>query len=100
MECEQYLFAISENSFTLYNAIIVIFSGYAVGSLIGGILYKKVGGATTLRIFSMLAAISALMYLVLHILYLKHETPGEKSNILNRQTHDRDTLSNSIKEKL
>ncbi|KAL0114118.1 hypothetical protein PUN28_011437 [Cardiocondyla obscurior] len=52
--------------------------GFAVGSLIGGILYKKVGGVRTLRIFSTLAACSAFMYLILHILYLKNKTPGKK----------------------
>ncbi|XP_032675202.1 major facilitator superfamily domain-containing protein 6 [Odontomachus brunneus] len=62
--------------------------GYAVGSLIGGILYKKVGGATTLRIFSMLAAISALMYFVLHTLYLKHKTPDTRSNVVFRKPED------------
>lgn len=55
-----------------------IFSGFAVGSLIGGLLYKKVGGAITLRIFSILAALSALMYLILHVSYLKYKTPGKK----------------------
>lgn len=59
-----------------------IFSGFAVGSLIGGILYKKVGGAITLRIFSILAAFSALMYLILHNLYLKHKTPGKNSQVI------------------
>lgn len=56
----------------------MIFIGFAVGSLIGGILYKKVGGAITLRIFSAIAAFSALMYFVLHTLYLKHNTPGKE----------------------
>ncbi|XP_011871570.1 PREDICTED: major facilitator superfamily domain-containing protein 6 [Vollenhovia emeryi] len=55
--------------------------GYAVGSLIGGILYKKVGGATTLRIFSGLAAFSAFMYLILHTLYLKHKTPDARKHV-------------------
>lgn len=60
-----------------------MFSGYALGSLIGGILYKKVGGAATLRIFSGLAAFSALMYFVFHTLYLKHKTPGKRSHYFN-----------------
>lgn len=71
--------------FLFCNVILVILSGYAVGSLVGGILYKEVGGAITLRIFSMLAAVSALMYLILHTLYLKYNTPGEKSSNFNRQ---------------
>jgi len=62
---------------------IAISSGFAFGSLIGGILYKNVGGATTLQIFSALAAFSAFMYLILHILYLKHKTPGKGSSNFN-----------------
>lgn len=54
-------------------------SGFAIGSLIGGILYKKVGGSMTLRIFSGLAVFSAFMYLVLYTLYLKHKIPGKES---------------------
>ncbi|CAL1674196.1 unnamed protein product [Lasius platythorax] len=62
--------------------------GFAVGSLIGGILYKKVGGAITLRIFSLLAAFSALMYLILHNLYLKHKTPDTRNNVEWRKPDD------------
>lgn len=62
--------------------------GFAVGSLIGGILYKKVGGATTLRIFSGLAASSAFMYLILHILYLKHKTPDARKSVEWRKPDD------------
>lgn len=69
-----YIFALLIKIFKMF----YIFSGFAVGSLIGGILYKKVGGAITLRIFSLLAAFSALMYLILHNLYLKHKTPGKE----------------------
>lgn len=49
--------------------------GFAMGSLIGGILYKKLGGAQTLQIFSTLAAVTSLAYLLLHTLYLKHAMP-------------------------
>ncbi|XP_077266783.1 major facilitator superfamily domain-containing protein 6-like isoform X1 [Temnothorax americanus] len=62
--------------------------GFAVGSLIGGILYKQVGGATTLRIFSVLAAFSAIMYLILHTLYLKHRTPDARKNVEWRKPDD------------
>ncbi|XP_011164629.1 major facilitator superfamily domain-containing protein 6 [Solenopsis invicta] len=62
--------------------------GYALGSLIGGILYKKVGGATTLRILSGLSAFSAFMYLILHILYLKHKTPDTRNNVEWRKPED------------
>ena len=49
-----------------------------MGSLVGGFLYKKIGGAATLRIFSILAAISSVMYLILHVAYLKHVMPQTK----------------------
>ncbi|EZA54591.1 Major facilitator superfamily domain-containing protein 6-B [Ooceraea biroi] len=61
---------------------------FAVGSLIGGILYKKLGGALTLRILSVLAAFSALMYFILHTLYLKHVTPDTRSNVEWRKPDD------------
>lgn len=73
-----------------------IFSGFAVGSLIGGILYKKVGGAITLRIFSILAAFSALMYFILHNLYLKDRTPGKDSVIFKSLRYDFRTLQKKI----
>ncbi|XP_043266069.1 major facilitator superfamily domain-containing protein 6 isoform X2 [Colletes gigas] len=55
--------------------------GFAIGSLIGGVLYEIFGGVTTLRIFSFTAAVSALVYLVLHLVFLKHLTPGTKNNV-------------------
>ncbi|KYN39670.1 Major facilitator superfamily domain-containing protein 6, partial [Trachymyrmex septentrionalis] len=45
--------------------------GLSVGNLIGGILFKKFKGIMTLRIFSVFAAFSALIYFVLHIFYFK-----------------------------
>ncbi|KAL6264438.1 hypothetical protein P5V15_004547 [Pogonomyrmex californicus] len=48
--------------------------GHSIGSLLGGIFYKKFGGTITLRIFSTFAALLALTYLILHILYLKNKT--------------------------
>ena len=55
--------------------------GFAIGSLIGGILYKLFGGVTTLRIFSSIAAITAFIYLILYLLYLKDITPDTKKNV-------------------
>ncbi|XP_076242063.1 major facilitator superfamily domain-containing protein 6 [Calliopsis andreniformis] len=54
--------------------------GFAIGSLIGGILYKVFGGVITMRIFSLCAIIAAFSYLILHIVYLKELTPGTKKN--------------------
>lgn len=55
--------------------------GFAIGSLIGGILYKLFGGVTTLRIFSSIAAITAFIYLILYVLYLKDIIPDTKNNV-------------------
>ncbi|KAI4477376.1 hypothetical protein M0804_012762 [Polistes exclamans] len=55
--------------------------GYAIGSLIGGILYKEVGGVLTLRIFATVALFSSLIYVILHITYLKHTTPDTRRNV-------------------
>ncbi|XP_011706542.1 PREDICTED: uncharacterized protein LOC105461729 [Wasmannia auropunctata] len=48
--------------------------GYAIGSFFGGFLFKNVGGRIALRIYSGLAALAALVYITLYILYLKHAT--------------------------
>ncbi|XP_031773730.1 major facilitator superfamily domain-containing protein 6-A isoform X2 [Apis florea] len=55
--------------------------GFAIGSLIGGILYKLFGGVITLRIFSSIAAITAFIYLILYLKYLKDMIPDTKNNI-------------------
>ncbi|CAK9808396.1 Major facilitator superfamily domain-containing protein 6 [Anthophora quadrimaculata] len=55
--------------------------GFAIGSLIGGILYKLFGGVTTLRIFSSIAVVTAFMYFILYLLYLKDTTPDTKRNV-------------------
>ncbi|KOC59868.1 Major facilitator superfamily domain-containing protein 6-B, partial [Habropoda laboriosa] len=55
--------------------------GFAIGSLIGGILYKLFGGVTTLRIFSSIAIVTAFLYFILYVLYLKDRTPGTKNNV-------------------
>ncbi|XP_011058036.1 PREDICTED: major facilitator superfamily domain-containing protein 6-like [Acromyrmex echinatior] len=62
--------------------------GYALGSLVGGILYKKFGGAITLKIFSMFAAFSAFMYFILYSSYLKHKIPDTQNNVEWRKPDD------------
>ncbi|XP_018049973.1 PREDICTED: major facilitator superfamily domain-containing protein 6-like [Atta colombica] len=47
--------------------------GFSIGSLIGGVLFKKFGSIMTLRIISVFAAFSALIYFVFHIFYFKQE---------------------------
>lgn len=61
-----------------YYKNINIILGFAIGSLIGGILYKLFGGVTTLRIFSSIAAITAFIYFILYLKYLKDMIPGNK----------------------
>ncbi|XP_012261185.2 major facilitator superfamily domain-containing protein 6 [Athalia rosae] len=64
--------------------------GFALGSLIGGILYKRVGGSRTLQIYSVLAAASSVAYFLLHVLYLKHVTPktDNRGNIEYKSPRD------------
>jgi len=59
--------------------------GFSIGSLIGGVLFKKFGGVMTLRIISVFAAFSALIYFVFHIFYFKqfkHKTGKELTNLV------------------
>ena len=65
-----------------YSIILFITLGFAIGSLIGGILYKLYGGIITLRIFSSIAATTAFIYLILYLTYLKDVTPGNKIDSL------------------
>ncbi|KAL0114116.1 hypothetical protein PUN28_011436 [Cardiocondyla obscurior] len=46
--------------------------GYAVGGLLAGYLIKKVGSSMTFRIYAGLAALSALLYFIIYVSYLKH----------------------------
>ena len=52
-----------------------LFVGFAIGSLIGGILYKEFGGALTMRIYATLAVLTSVAYLIMHLAYLKHAMP-------------------------
>ncbi|XP_033207938.1 major facilitator superfamily domain-containing protein 6-A [Belonocnema kinseyi] len=49
--------------------------GFAIGSLISGILYKNFGGVITLRIFTLLAAFTSILYLIFYVTYLKFTIP-------------------------
>lgn len=50
-------------------------SGFSIGSLVGGILYKKYGGVTTMRIYATLAAVTAIAYFISHVTFLKYAMP-------------------------
>ncbi|CAG5076595.1 Similar to Mfsd6: Major facilitator superfamily domain-containing protein 6 (Mus musculus) [Cotesia congregata] len=53
--------------------------GFALGSFIGGILYKMIGGAMTLRLFSLLSILTAISYLILYVTILKDGMPKTKN---------------------
>ncbi|KYN05807.1 PREDICTED: uncharacterized protein LOC108771338 [Cyphomyrmex costatus] len=54
--------------------------GYAIGSFLGGFLFRKVGGRRTLRIYSGIATLSALVHIILYTLYLKR-TSDTRNNV-------------------
>ena len=62
----------------MYNVAISL--GYAIGSFLGGFLFRKIGGQRTLRVYSGLAILSALVYIILYTLYIKRTSGKESSN--------------------
>ncbi|XP_034952172.1 major facilitator superfamily domain-containing protein 6-A [Chelonus insularis] len=59
--------------------------GFALGSLLGGVLYKRLGGPFTLRIFSFIGAIAAISYFLLYMTILKNEMPKTKVDKKNNE---------------
>lgn len=59
----------------MYN--LSIFLGYTIGNFLAGFLIKEVGSRMTFRIYSGLAALSAFVYIIIYISYLRHTT-GKK----------------------
>ncbi|XP_014208100.1 major facilitator superfamily domain-containing protein 6-B [Copidosoma floridanum] len=49
--------------------------GFAIGSLIGGLLYKQFGGIFTLKIYSGLALVTSIAYTIIHLAYLRRVMP-------------------------
>lgn len=49
----------------------IFYSGYAVGSLAGGILYQWFGGSWTFLIYSGLALFCAVSHSIIHIFFLR-----------------------------
>ena len=49
--------------------------GFAIGSLISGVLYNNVGGVSTLRYFTFLAACTSVLYFIFYVTYLKYTIP-------------------------
>lgn len=54
-----------------------------MGSLVGGVLYKIIGGQMTLRLFSLLAIVTAILYLILFMTILKDGMPKTKNDRSN-----------------
>ncbi|XP_018392091.1 PREDICTED: major facilitator superfamily domain-containing protein 6-like [Cyphomyrmex costatus] len=62
--------------------------GFLIGNLVVGVSYEKFGGTITMRIFSVFAALSAIVYFLFHVLYLKHKTSDLRNNIEWRKPDD------------
>ncbi|XP_011058182.1 PREDICTED: major facilitator superfamily domain-containing protein 6-like [Acromyrmex echinatior] len=60
--------------------------GYAIGSFLGGFLFRKIGGQRTLRVYSGLAILSALVYIILYTLYIKRTS--DTRNKVEWKKHD------------
>ncbi|XP_051168745.1 major facilitator superfamily domain-containing protein 6-A isoform X2 [Leptopilina boulardi] len=76
--------------------------GFAIGSLISGILYKNFGGVITLWIFTLLAACTSVLYFILYITYLKHSIPetDTKKKITLQTPEDVTPSDNLIQERV
>ncbi|KAG8258771.1 hypothetical protein J6590_024083 [Homalodisca vitripennis] len=62
--------------------------GYSVGSLMGGLLYRSLGGGLAFRVFSMFALACSISHWLLYVLFFRESTTGdqqsrEKRNIYN-----------------
>ncbi|KAG8226881.1 hypothetical protein J437_LFUL005640 [Ladona fulva] len=55
--------------------------GYAIGSLIGGVLFKYFGGKITFRVFAGLASFSGIVHLVVYEYYLKNRKNEAKCHV-------------------
>lgn len=64
----------------MYN--VAIFLGYMIGSFLTGFFFKEIGSTMTFKIYSGLAALCALIYIIIYISYLKHTTVGKESSNL------------------
>ncbi|XP_011312345.1 major facilitator superfamily domain-containing protein 6 [Fopius arisanus] len=66
--------------------------GFALGSLLGGIMYKKMGGPATLQSFSALAGITAVAYFIIYTTILREEMPKTKRQDENGETNSRQNV--------
>lgn len=53
--------------------------GYAIGAVLGGFLYRYVGGRGALQIFSAIGVISSIAHYVLHMTVLRNCKPPDAS---------------------
>lgn len=51
---------------------VTIFSGYSVGSLAGGLMYKALGGSMSFRVFSGFALACSLVHWLLYLLFFRN----------------------------
>lgn len=76
-----------------YHLNIFLFVGYAIGSMIGGVLYSQVGGKTALRIFCGIALTCGIIHFILcktvlskkdDITKAKYQSPTEAIQITDK----------------
>lgn len=69
----------SDMEYILLRDCFFLFLGYAVGSMIGGLLYQKVGGSKAFKLFAATAAVCSLLHFVIYQCILKkHMAPVGK----------------------
>ncbi|KAK6639530.1 hypothetical protein RUM43_007803 [Polyplax serrata] len=70
---------VSINKFILYTLM-----GYSLGSLLGGFLYKNIGGRLTFQLFSVLAVLCCITHMILYKTVLSQSY--NKGNVKERKT--------------
>lgn len=59
--------------------------GYAVGAILGGFLYRYLGGRGALQVFSAIAVVCGVLHLVLHKTLLRHHEVPEANGKQQQQ---------------
>ncbi|XP_077266792.1 major facilitator superfamily domain-containing protein 6-like [Temnothorax americanus] len=62
--------------------------GYSIGGFLAGFLIKTVGSRMTFKIYSALAGFSAIGYIILYTVYLRHTTVDTRNNVAWRKPDD------------
>lgn len=66
--------------------------GFAIGSLIGGQMYRRLGGATSFKIF----ALGAFITSILHVILRPHPRKNPDDNTLNKEMYEIPPEQNTI----